>query len=70
MAKIDPKTDPRSPQDRPKRVLRAFQDEIVFKDDFMIDFGSSWVPPEGQNRAVVHTALVFLNIGVFEKKWS
>ena len=35
-----------------------------------VDFGSSWVPPEGQIRAVANTALVFLKIDVFEKKWS
>ena len=34
------------------------------------DLGSSWVPSWGQNRAVAHTALVFLEIDVFEKKWS
>ena len=33
-----------------------------------VDLGSSWVPPEGQNRAVAHTALVFLKIDVCEKK--
>ena len=30
---------PRSAQDRPKMVLRPFQDAIVFEDDFLIDFG-------------------------------
>ena len=33
---------PRSAQDRPKTVLRRVQKGIVLKDDFMIDFGSSW----------------------------
>ena len=36
----------------------------------LVDFGSSWVPPEDQIRAVAHTALVFLKIDVFEKNWS
>ena len=35
-----------------------------------VDLGSSWVPSEGQNRAVAAVALVFLKIDVFEKKWS
>ena len=37
-----PKMRPRSAQDRPKTVLRRVQKGIVLKDDFMIDFGSSW----------------------------
>ena len=31
------------------------------------DLGSSWVPSWGQNRAVAHTALVFLKIDFLEK---
>ena len=31
------------------------------------DLGSSWVPSWGQNRAVAHTALVFLKIDVFKE---
>ena len=44
MAKIDPETGPRSPQDRPKTALRRIKEAIVFKDDFVIDFWSSWAP--------------------------
>ena len=31
------------------------------------DLGSSWVPSWGQNRAVAHTALVFLKIDFLKK---
>ena len=64
MAKIDPKTGPRSPQDRPKTALRRIKKAIVFYFDFIIDFwsswapswrplGASWVPPESPDRAPV-----------------
>ena len=46
---------------RKKKLLK-----IVLEPSW-VDLGSSWVPPEGQNRAVAHTALVFLKIDVLKK---
>ena len=64
-------------QDGPKSKTKTKMKKEALEDHLgavlersWLDFGSSWVPPEGQNRAVAHTALVFLKIDVFEKKWS
>ena len=47
-------------QDEKRRLLK------IDLEPSWVDLGSSWVPPEGQNRAVAAVALVILKIVVFE----
>ena len=45
----------------------ALEDHLgAVLDRSWVDFGSSWVPPQGQIRAVAAVALVFLKIYIFE----
>ena len=44
MAKIDPKTGSRSPQDCPKTASTRIKKDIVLTLHFIIVFGSSWAP--------------------------